>query len=156
MERTRITEKAMLPRIALVVLAAILVPTGLGAEQEDYDYVTFGEFVRSCKADDMATLPRAFLYGTCLGYLEALRDAHVMEMLRLVPPEQREFCFGGHTTTPDLIRVIRRYAEERDAAQPEPSLSVLQKTEAITNSSRAWVGVSVQVMLGKEGLTGCE
>ena len=112
---------------ALVVLAAILVPTGLGAEQEDY--VTFGQFVRSCEADDMATLPRAFLYGTCLGYLEALRDAHVMEMLRLVPPEQREFCFDVHTTTtPDLIRVIRRYAKERDAAQPEPSLSVLQNS----------------------------
>ena len=130
MERTRITEKAMLPRIALVVLAVILVPTGLGAEQDDY--VTFGTFVRGCEADDMATLPRAFLYGTCLGYLEALRDAHVMELLRLVPPEQREFCFDVHTTTtPDLIRVIRRYAEERDAAQPEPSLSVLQKPKLL-------------------------
>ena len=129
MARTRKTEKAILPRIVLVLLAAILVPTGLGAEQEDY--VTFGQFVRGCEADDMATLPRAFLYGTCLGYLEALRDAHVMEMLRLVPPEQREFCFGGHTTTPDLIRVIRRYAEERDAAQPEPSLSVLQKPKLL-------------------------
>ncbi len=130
MERTRITKKAMLPRIALVVLAAILVPTGLGAEQEDY--VTFGEFVRSCEADDRATLPRAFMYGRCLGYLQALSDAHVIEIMRLVPPEQREFCFDVHTTTiPVLIRVIRRYAKERDAAQPEPSLSVLQKPELL-------------------------
>lgn len=127
MERTRMTEKTILSRIVLVVLAAILVPSGLGAEQEP----TFGDFVRSCEADDMATLPRAFMYGRCLGYLQALIDAHTVEILRLTPPEQREFCFHTETAAADLIRVIRRYAEERDAAQPKPSLSVLQRPELL-------------------------